>query len=332
MHLPRRGFLRSGAAATALGVVTAAGAPELAWARPGESATLIDITRCDGCAGEAVPRCVAACRGVNQGKFPEPRRPIPDLWPQKGHDDWSGRRDRIDVLSPYNWTTVQQVDVDGERLFIPRRCMHCDNPPCANLCPFGALNKHGDGAVVINAELCLGGAKCNAVCPWHIPQRQSGVGPYLMLQPVPAGGGVMYKCDLCHDRISRGGRPACVEACEGRKGNESALGFGLRPVILRQARARAGQVGGQIYGERENGGTATLYVSRVPFQRIDEKLRQARTSLHMGPAAPRLEETNPWAKGFVLGPVAAVLGALGLAFRVRKTRDTQRGDGDEAGR
>jgi len=221
--LTRRGFIKNGALVTALGVAGVSGIAKVADARSGRYAMLIDLTKCDGCKNEPIPKCVEACRKVNEKKFPNPEGSIKNLWPQKTHDDWSTKTDVIDTLTPYNWTTVQRIEVEGTEIFIPRRCMHCDNPLCANLCPFGALNKYSDGSVVINPDICMGGAKCKAVCPWHIPQRQSGVGLYLKLQPMPAGGGVMYKCDLCRARIKNGQIPACVEACEKRLGNKKPL-------------------------------------------------------------------------------------------------------------
>jgi Fe-S-cluster-containing dehydrogenase component len=314
----RRSFLKKGAVVTAVGAACVSGIAETASAKSGTYATLIDLTKCDGCKNESMPKCVEACRTVNQKRFPEPKEPIKDLWPQKTHDDWSKKREVTDALTPYNWTTVQRVEVEGEELFIPRRCMHCDNPPCASLCPFGALNKYSDGSVVINSNLCMGGAKCKSVCPWHIPQRQSGVGIYLKLQPVPAGGGVMYKCDLCHDRIKKGQIPACVEACEKRLGKKKPLFFGEREEIFKIAHERAKEISGTIYGEKENGGTATLYVSKVPFDKIDSKLRERKVSLLFGKIENPLRHVNQWAKGFVLGPVVGVLGAIGLALYRRK--------------
>ena len=311
--MSRRGFLKRGAVAAAAGVAVSAGIPSPARAGlAGRFATLVDLSLCDGCVGEPIPRCVEACRRKNSSRFPEPKKPIKDLWPQKIHDDWSEKRDVIDTLTPYNWITVQKVQVQGKDIFIPRRCMHCDNPPCANLCPFGALNKFEDGSVVINPGICLGGAKCKAVCPWQIPQRQSGVGLYLKLQPMPAGGGVMYKCDLCHDILSKGGVPACVEACRARKGVEAPLAFGPRQEIREMAHKRAQDIGGVIYGEKENGGTATLYVSKIPFEKINQEILSSKKGPHMGPVKARLGEVNSWAKGFLWGPVAAGLGALGL--------------------
>jgi len=322
----RRNFLKKAGVVTVLGTAGVLDISGNAWARAGTYATLIDLTKCDGCRDLAMPKCVEACRVLNEKRFPVPKKPIQDLWPQKTHDDWSERKDFINALTPYNWTTVHRVQVDGEEIFIPRRCMHCDNPPCADLCPFGALNKFSDGAVVINDSLCLGGAKCKAVCPWQIPQRQSGVGIYLKLQPIPAGGGVMYKCDFCHDLIRAGKIPACVEACEKRLGNKKPLYFGTRDEILRMARSRAKEIGGYIYGDRENGGTATLYVSRIPFDQINDKLSEKKAAPHMGKARSLIQDVNAWAAGFLLSPLAMALGALGLVMRERKRKedDTER--------
>jgi len=318
--LTRRSFLKKGVVVTAVSVAGVSGIAKAASAKSGTYATFIDLTKCDGCKKEPMPKCVQACRTVNEKRFPNPEEPIKDLWPQKTHDDWSKKRDVIDTLTPYNWTIVQKIEVEGEEIFIPRRCMHCDNPPCANLCPFGALNQYEDGSVVINHNLCLGGAKCKAVCPWHIPQRQSGVGLYLKLKPMPAGGGVMYKCDLCHDRLKQGQTPACVEACEKRLGAKRPLFFGERSEILKMAHQRAKEINGFIYGEKENGGTSTIYVSKVPFEKIDSKLREATSNLLMGKVQNPLRDVNRWAKGFVIGPFVAVLGAIGLALS-QKGRD-----------
>jgi formate dehydrogenase iron-sulfur subunit len=322
--LTRRSFLKGGA--MALGAAGVSGVAKVAFAKTKTYATLIDLTRCDGCKSEPMPKCVEACRAVNEKRFPEPQEPIKNLWPQKTHDDWSKKRDVINALTPYNWTTVQKVEVEGEEIFLPRRCMHCDNPPCARLCPFGALNKYDDGSVVINSNLCLGGAKCKSVCPWHIPQRQSGVGRYLKLQPMPAGGGVMYKCDLCHDRMKKEQLPVCVEACEKRAGKKKALFFGGRNEILKIAHERAKEISGFIYGEKENGGTATIYVSKVPFEKIDARLRENKSNLPLGKVENPLTDVNRWAKGFFIGPIISALGAVGLALQHKKGENLQSGN------
>ena len=316
--LTRRNFLKATGAATIVGTVGNLTFPEKSWARAGTFATMIDITHCDGCVNESIPKCVEACRRINEQRYPVPKHPIKPLWPQKSYDDWSGKKDVINALTPYNWITIQQVEMNGENIFVPRRCMHCDNPPCANLCPFGALDKFRDGAVVINHNLCFGGAKCKAVCPWNIPQRQSGVGIYLKVQPIPAGGGVMYKCDLCHDIIKKGGVPACVEACEKRLGTHRPLFFGHRGDIVKMAHDRAAAIEGFLYGEKENGGTATLYVSKIPFPQISAKLQEITSSLHMNNVSNRIEDVNRWAASFFAGPALLAAGAVGLALYRRK--------------
>lgn len=128
----------------------------------------------------------------------------------------------------------------------------------------------------------------------------------------------MYKCDLCHDRIKKGQVPACVEACEKRLGVKKPLSFGRRDAILKIAHERAKEINGFVYGEEENGGTATLYVSRIPFEKIDSKLKEAKSNLLMGKMLNPLREVNGWAKGFIIAPLISALGAIGLAIYHRR--------------
>ena len=166
-----------------------------ALAGPDESkqlATLIDISKCIGC--EA---CVEACNEVNADKFPDPKKPFPKMYPQPG----AGRRLVRQTgcnrpLDPLQLAVYPECDVEinGEEteLTIPRRCMHCVNPPCVKLCPWGAAKQLENGISRIDSDLCLGGSKCKKVCPWDIPQRQTGVGLYLDLLPVPC----RKRCDV----------------------------------------------------------------------------------------------------------------------------------------
>ncbi|MBW1798019.1 MAG: 4Fe-4S dicluster domain-containing protein, partial [Deltaproteobacteria bacterium] len=215
-NISRRSFIKGSLAAA--GVVAASSLPLPATVKGSsgeELATLIDIRKCIGC--EA---CVEACQEVNEPKFPEPKKPFPKMYPKRVKVfDWSEKRDVTDRLTPYNWLFIQEatVTVNGEEetFTFPRRCMHCQNPPCADLCPWGAARKLKNGITMIDAEVCLGGAKCRAVCPWHIPERQTGVGLYLDILPSLAGNGVMYKCDRCYNRIEEGNLRDCIEVCPG---------------------------------------------------------------------------------------------------------------------
>lgn len=265
MKLTRRSFLL-GAGAAGLSAVRP-GSAAATEAQPGaEYATLLDIEKCIGCGA-----CVEACRERNGQRYPKVRKPLPVLFPASSkNEDWSEKQDVDDRLTPYNWLFIESVTVrHGDAthtLNIPRRCMHCINPPCANLCPWGSCGRNPvTGTVVIDPDTCLGGAKCRTVCPWQVPQRQSGVGLYLDLMPRYAGNGVMYKCDRCADSFARGEVPACVEVCP-----EEVQTIGPRDVILAQALMLARARGHYLYGVNENGGTNTFYLSPVPFEVLAE--------------------------------------------------------------
>jgi Fe-S-cluster-containing dehydrogenase component len=314
--ISRRALLKA-AATAAVTAGLGAGAGKARAASPGPVATLIDLSLCDGCPGRDTPACVAACRRKNEGVVPEPVKPLPRLFPRGKIEDFSEQRHRTDRLTPYNHLFVQTATVEHEgkavRLSIPRRCMHCDNPACATICPFAANHKHRTGAVVIDGNLCFGGAKCRTVCPWSIPQRQSGVGIYLSIAPTLAGNGVMFKCDLCHDLLEQGNNPACVHACP-----RGALLAGPREEIFAEAKRRAGEMGGHLYGMEENGGTSTVYVSPLPFEKIDAALQKGPGRPHLAPVERRMAETDGLARSVLLAPAVGVAaGVLAVAGAVR---------------
>jgi len=328
-RLSRRAFLK-----TSAGAVAASGIawPQKAQARgAGNLATLIDLSLCNGCPGLEVPACVAACKEINRDRIPPVADPIPVPWPRKTVEDWSRRRDVSDRLTPYNYLYVHraEIDVDGapETVFVPRRCMHCDNPACATICPFSANHKHDNGAVVIDQDLCFGGAKCKAVCPWEIPQRQSGVGIYLHILPDLMGNGVMYKCDLCHDRLGRGQSPGCMEACP-----QKAMLIGPRDGMLAEAERRAQQIKGFLYGKDENGGTSTFYVSPVSFDRINATMKKGPGRPDMKPGVERqMAGTDSLGKAVLAAPaVGIVAGAAGALkwLSDRKARVEKDGEKD----
>lgn len=324
----RREFLKRSIASTVAGGVALTGLgrnAEASGAIPW--GTAIDLTRCDGCRTLTQPACVTACRKENRRYFPEPIKEISNYWPQKKTEDWSGKKGLTSRLTPYNWTFVQEVQVEhgGKRhtIAIPRRCMHCDNPPCANLCPFSVLHKMPDGPVLIDHDLCFGGAKCRDVCPWGIPARQAGVGIYLHIAPKVAGGGVMYKCNFCYDRLRSGHAPACAEACP-----QQAILFGEKEQMRKVAHKRAKEIDGYIYGEKENGGTSTFYVSPVPFEKIDAALIKQKAA-QPNPKAPGFpgmavdienftETANGIAWSMVVAPVAGIAAAAGVAYKTMK--------------
>jgi len=79
-------------------------------------------------------------------------------------------------------------------------CNHCQTPSCVAVCPTGAMQKQGDGAVIANGAMCIGCGSCVNSCPYRIPvfNRKSGVS---------------CKCNSCIDLRASGQNPACVDAC-----------------------------------------------------------------------------------------------------------------------
>ncbi len=77
-------------------------------------------------------------------------------------------------------------------------CRHCDDPPCAGVCPEEAIRKRDDGIVVLAEELCSGCGLCRDACPYQAIALDEGKG-------------VARKCNLCHHRLDRGLLPACAD-------------------------------------------------------------------------------------------------------------------------
>ena len=94
-------------------------------------------------------------------------------------------------------------------------CRHCEDAPCANVCPSGAISRV-NGAVYVEQALCIGCKSCMLACPFGAMQVTMEKGQ------VEA-----QKCDLC---LHREAGPACVEACP-----TSALSC-VDPIRLRQNR------------------------------------------------------------------------------------------------
>ncbi len=164
-------------------------------------AMVADLRRCVGC-----QTCTASCRHANA------------------------------TPPGVQWRRVLDVE-QGEypnvhRAFVPVGCQHCDEPPCADVCPTKATRKRADGIVTIDYDLCIGCAYCAVACPYQAR--------YKTTRPANAYGremenerarrddsrrAVATKCTFCVDRIDAGlakglapgvhpeATPACVNAC-----------------------------------------------------------------------------------------------------------------------
>jgi formate dehydrogenase iron-sulfur subunit len=142
---------------------------------------------------------------------------------------------------------------------VPRMCMHCETPTCASVCPVGAFTKTKTGAVTYDADKCMGCRYCMQACPFDVPKYQwDSVNPKVT------------KCDMCYERVDKGGKPACAEACP-----TEARTFGLVEDLIKLAQKRMYENPNKyypsIYGIREAGGTSMLYISDKSFEQIGLK-------------------------------------------------------------
>ena len=140
-----------------------------------------DQSRCYGCQA-----CAAACK------------------------DWNG----IDP-GPEKWMTVYEWETGAfpnMRLHaLAFSCAHCANPACMAACEQGAIFKEDKyGAVLVDADKCIGCRKCQEACPFGAPKFASD-------RP----GTKMSKCTMCIDRLEAGEQPQCALSCPMR-----ALDFG----------------------------------------------------------------------------------------------------------
>ena len=77
-------------------------------------------------------------------------------------------------------------------------CRHCDPPPCAEVCPVGAITQRDDGLVIMDTEECTGCTLCLEACPYDaiaFDAREDKA----------------YKCNLCAHRVDAGLMPACAD-------------------------------------------------------------------------------------------------------------------------
>lgn len=131
--------------------------------------------------------------------------------------------------------------------FLPRPCMHCQNPPCTKVCPVKATYKNEQGVVVVNYAHCIGCRYCLVACPYSA--RTSDFGEWytegtpdapgkLVGKDLAASGyekdpsteygkkwakrghsspvGNARKCHFCLHRVAVGMLPVCVTTCVGR--------------------------------------------------------------------------------------------------------------------
>lgn len=168
---------------------------------------VIDLKRCYGCYS-----CQVACRAEH---FTPP-------------GVFFGRCIKIET-GKYPSTVVRQP--------LPILCMQCKNPECLRVCPTKATTQREDGIVTVDPNLCIGCRYCMIACPYGaryiVPKWKSYFGdekPPSPLEDGPNplekyakekwtekhGENTVVKCDFCIDRLEKGLKPACVDACPAK--------------------------------------------------------------------------------------------------------------------
>lgn len=140
----------------------------------------IDITRCSGCGS-----CFLACKDEYIGND---RKPYSVAQPGHGH----------------KWLRLNEIEQgEGSKVkleYIPVLCQHCENPPCANGAPEGAVYKK-DGAVILDPEKSKGLVDIVGKCPYGaIFWNEESKTP--------------QKCNMCMHMLDSGETTTrCAESC-----------------------------------------------------------------------------------------------------------------------
>ncbi len=241
--------LAGGAATTVAMSGKAMGATPAFTGYPDGMGVLVDTTRCIGCR-----TCEAACN--KEQKLPAPPESFEDQSVFEPNEEGRLRR-----TEPERYTVVNRYKPDGEEgepVYRKMQCNHCNEPACLTSCFVNAYTKTPEGAVIYNDKVCVGCRTCMTACPFYVPAFNYHSALDMIIK----------KCIFCYDtRLKFGKPPACVEACP-----QEVMTFGKRQDLITIARKRMrenpGKYQDHIYGEKEAGGTAWMYLSAVPFEKI----------------------------------------------------------------
>ena len=147
----------------------------------------IDTTRCIACKG-----CQVACKQWNN---------LPA--------DKTENQGNLQNPPDFSFTTYKLVRMNEEIiggkvnwLFFPDQCRHCLIPPCLLWAQDedAIYQDEETGAVIYTSDTeNLEAADIIGACPYNVPRSD--------------GNGMLAKCTMCNDRVTKGLQPACVKTC-----------------------------------------------------------------------------------------------------------------------
>jgi len=168
---------------------------------------VIDLRKFNDLPEKKRKRVYEACKEIhNIPVFPDPKDRVEWIW---GAD--------FEHVFPEQFHEF--LEEQFKWLEVPILCNHCENPPCAKVCPTNATWKRDDGIVTMDYHRCIGCRYCMAACPY-------GMRSFNWRDPRPfikkinttyhtRTKGVVEKCTFCVERLEKGMQPACVEVSEG---------------------------------------------------------------------------------------------------------------------
>ncbi|HEU5077566.1 MAG TPA: DmsC/YnfH family molybdoenzyme membrane anchor subunit [Opitutaceae bacterium] len=244
----------------------------------------------DACTG--CKACVAGCHSLN------------------GLDDEETWRDVGVVFGGSRSQPFQQT--------VTTACHHCEDPGCLNGCPVLAYEKDPITGIVRHLDdQCIGCQYCVLKCPYDVPKYSERLG-------------IVRKCDMCHNRLSAGEAPACVQACPtqairivtvltsdagGRNDGDNPDAFLPAAPSPKYTRPTTRYVSKKVWPENANAADAAKLRPQPPHWPLVFMLTLAPMSLGCF-AFDLLQAKNGGVGGSVLALMGWVTGAMGLAGSV----------------